>query len=39
MEKHYKPPVFGYLDFIGNREPDARQVRAPELLLQNARKE
>jgi hypothetical protein len=39
MKKHYKPPVFRYLDFIGEREQDALQALAPELLLQNARKE
>jgi hypothetical protein len=39
MKKHYRPPVFRYLDFIGKREQDALQALAPELLLQNARKE
>ena len=39
MKKHYKPPVFRYLDFIGEHEQDALQVLAPDLLLQDARKE
>jgi hypothetical protein len=39
MKKHYKPPVFRYLDFTGEREQDALQALAPDLLLQNARKE
>lgn len=39
MKKHFKPPVFRYLDFIGEREQHALQVLAPDLLLQNARKE
>ena len=39
MKKHYKPPVFRYLDFIGDREQDALHALAPELLLQTARKE
>ena len=39
MKKYYKPPVFRYLDFIGDREQDARHALAPELLLQTARKE
>jgi hypothetical protein len=39
MKKHYKPPVFRYLDFIGEREQDALQALAPDLPLQNARKE
>jgi hypothetical protein len=39
MKKHYKPPVFRDLDFIGEREQDALQVLAPDLLLEDARKE
>jgi hypothetical protein len=39
MKKHYNPPAFRYLDFIGEREQDALQALAPDLLLQNARKE
>jgi hypothetical protein len=39
MKKYYKPPVFRYLDFIGDREQDALHALAPELLLQTARKE
>ena len=39
MKKHFNPPVFRYLDFIGDREQDALQALAPELLLQSARKE
>jgi hypothetical protein len=39
MKNHYKPPAFLYLDFIGDREQDALQVLAPELLLQITRKE
>lgn len=39
MKKHYKPPFFRYLEFIGERDQDALHVLAPDLLLQNARKE
>jgi len=39
MKKHYRLPVFRYLDFLGDREQDALQALAPELFLQNARKE
>jgi hypothetical protein len=39
MKKYYKPPVFRYLDFIGDREQDALHALVPELLLQTARKE
>jgi hypothetical protein len=39
MKKHYNPPVFRYLDFIGEREPDTPQALAPDLILQNGRKE
>jgi hypothetical protein len=39
MKKHYNSPVFRYLDFIGDREQDALHALAPELLLQNARKQ
>jgi hypothetical protein len=39
MKKHYKPPIFRYLDFIGEREQDALHALAPDLTLQNARKE
>ncbi|HTG27758.1 MAG TPA: hypothetical protein VK818_06005, partial [Methylomirabilota bacterium] len=39
MKKHYHSPVFRYLDFLGEREQDALHVLAPDLVLQNARKE
>ena len=39
MKKHYHPPVFRYLDFLGEREQDALQGLAPDLVLQTARKE
>jgi len=39
MKKHYHPPVFHYLDFLGEREQDALHVLAPDVVLQNARKE
>ena len=39
MKKHYRSPVFRYLDFIEEREQDAVHALAPELLLQTARKE
>jgi hypothetical protein len=38
MKKHYKPPVFRYLDFLGDREQDALQSLAPKLLLPSAPK-
>jgi hypothetical protein len=39
MKKHYKPPVFRYLPFTGENEQDALQQLAPDLLLEEARKE
>jgi hypothetical protein len=39
MKKHYHPPVFRSFDFLGEREQDAVHVLAPDLVLQNARKE
>jgi hypothetical protein len=33
MKKHYKPPIFRYLDFIGDREQDALHALALDLLL------
>jgi hypothetical protein len=39
MKKHYHPPIFRYLDFLGEREQDAMHVLAPDVILQNARKE
>jgi hypothetical protein len=39
MKKHYIPPVFRYPDFIAEREQDALQALAPDLILQNGRKE
>jgi hypothetical protein len=39
MKKHYIPPVFRYLDFLEEREQDALRVLAPDLVVQNARKE
>jgi hypothetical protein len=39
MKKHYNPAVFRYLDFIGEREQDALQAPAADLILQNGRKE
>jgi hypothetical protein len=39
MKKHYHPPGFHYLDFLGEREQDALQALAPDLVLQTARKE
>jgi len=39
MKKHYHPPGFRYLDFLGEREQDALQALAPDLVLQTARKE
>src|ERR1700692_641128 len=39
MKKHYHPPVFRYLDFLGEREQDALQGLAPDLVLETARKE
>ena len=39
MKKHYRPPVFRYLDFLGKRQQDALDVLAPDLVLQNVRKE
>src|SRR3984893_16010400 len=39
MKMHYHPPGFHYLDFLGEREQDALQALAPDLVLQTARKE
>jgi hypothetical protein len=39
MKKHYHLPGFHYLDFLGEREQDALQALAPDLVLQTARKE
>ena len=39
MKKYYHPPVFRYLDFIGEHEQDALHLLAPDPVLQNARKE
>jgi len=39
MKKHYHPPAFRYLDFLGDHEQDALQVLAPDVVLQTARKE
>ena len=39
MKKHYRPPVFRDLDFLGKRQHDALDVLAPDLVLQNVRKE
>ncbi|MEQ1353986.1 MAG: hypothetical protein ABLT11_08200 [Candidatus Acidiferrum sp.] len=38
MLKHPSLPVFGYLDFLGNRESLGSEPQ-PELQLHNARKE
>ena len=39
MKKYYRLPVFRYLDFLGKRQQDALDVLAPDLVLQNVRKE
>jgi hypothetical protein len=38
MKEHYKSSAFRYLEFLGDREQDALQALAPELLLQSAPK-
>lgn len=39
MKKHYTPPVFSYLDFLGERETEPLHLPLPDLGLHNARKD
>ncbi len=39
MKKRYTAPAFNYLDFLGNRSTGRFDAPAPDVLIQNVRKD